>query len=434
MNRPVTRLIGIVLLLIGVLVMATVAVIKTRAIPGDAAYVGSERCQACHGDIHEGWHRSLHPAMMRPVSEPGVVVADFAKDTENLLFDPSEAVLAIGSKWEQQFMGRKDGQETLLPGAWLVDQGRWKPTGWDGWQVPIPLKRCHGCHTVGLDVTTGSFVEPGVGCESCHGPGGWHVDTLGIGRIQSSLDAQVCGQCHTRGRSTDGSHYFPLGYRPGASLQDTFKESTPHPGQNTSHWWGNGRERKRHQEYAAWRRGGHADSLKRLIKGYDGRYGEVTGECLGCHSAEGALSAGGAGLNLEQVRYGITCAVCHNSHGTLDALRVPCSKCHTSGAFYHQPEKNAGHSPCPVTAEVGCIDCHMPVTVKNGGRLSLHSHAPGVIPPRDRERYGVPSSCDNGSCHADTELATLQRQFEAHYCASSPGQGGSGASREACGN
>lgn len=427
-----TRFSGAALLLIAVVVTITAAVIKTRAIPGDAAYVGSERCQDCHGELHEAWGNSLHPAMMRPVMEPGVVVADLASAAENRLFDPSEAVWAIGSKWEQQFMGRKDGQETLLPGAWLVDQGRWKQTGWDGWQVPVPLKRCHGCHTVGLDVATGSFVEPGIGCESCHGPGGWHVDTLGIGRIHSSLDAQVCGQCHTRGRSADGSHYFPVDYRLGAPLQDYFKESLPHPGQNTSHWWGNGRERKRHQEYAAWRRGGHADSLKSVADGYDGRYGEVTGECLRCHSAEGALSADRGAIGLAQAQHGITCAVCHNTHGSLDQPRVSCAQCHPTGAYYHEPTKNTNHSPCPVNAKVSCIDCHMPVTVNNGGRLSLHSHAPGVVRPRDRERYGVPSSCDSGGCHAETELSALQRQFEAHYCSERAKKGGADTPRETC--
>ena len=103
---------------------------------------------------------------------------------------------------------------------WLHGVGKWDFKGWDGWEVPVPLRRCHGCHTVGLDVETGHFVEPNIGCESCHGPGGWHAKTLGFGRIHSSGDAQVCGQCHVRGRSSSGGHFFPTGYQPGDVLSE----------------------------------------------------------------------------------------------------------------------------------------------------------------------------------------------------------------------
>ena len=150
------------------LLYATILVAQAP-IPEDAHYVGSHACGTCHWNAHRGWEDSLHPKMMRPVDQEGVVVADFHPG--KMPFDPQQAVWAIGSRFEQQFMGHDGRTETLLPGSWLVDKGEWKTKGWDGWQVPVPLQRCHGCHTVGLDVETGRFVEPGIGCESCHGPG-----------------------------------------------------------------------------------------------------------------------------------------------------------------------------------------------------------------------------------------------------------------------
>jgi len=311
-------------------------------------------------------------------------------------------------------MGHDGETETLLPGAWLGIKGHWDFVGWDGWRVPVPLQRCHGCHTVGLDVEQGTFTETNIGCESCHGPGEWHVRTQGLGRIHSSVDADVCGQCHSRGMSTSREYFFPVGYRPGKELDDYFIEVKPSVGQNSSYFWGNGRPRKRHQEHLSWRRGGHADSLRSLKDGYDGRFGAVTSDCLGCHAGEAALAPERI-WSLEDVRDGITCSVCHNVHGGLTEPRIDCDGCHTAGAFEHTPERNARHVPCPSTAEVGCVDCHMPQSVTIGGGFVLHDHAPGIIPPEDTLRWSTPNSCANGLCHSTTPTEHLARAFDAFY-------------------
>ncbi len=392
--------------------LTALVLVGQAPIPEDATYIGSDACGACHWRAHGGWQDSLHPKMMRRVDEPGVVVADFA--AKEMPFDPKQAVWAIGSRFEQQFMGHDGKTETLLPGSWQVDKGKWNVKGWDGWDVPIPLQRCHGCHTVGLDVKTGHFVEPGIGCESCHGPGSWHRNTLGFGAIASTLDAQVCGQCHTRGLSTDGKYFFPVGYRIGERLEDHFRESPPTLGQNSAEWWGNGREHKRHQEYWPWKQGGHSHSLKSLTEGYDGRYGEIAPACLRCHAAEAAANPR-RDFTLDQVRHGITCAVCHNVHGGLDKQRFRCDYCHERGAYFHRSERNAGHVVCGDDAKVTCVDCHMPLTGKNGGGLHLHTHYPGIVPPSDAAKYGAPSSCANGACHADKDATWLQAAFDGHY-------------------
>jgi len=325
-----------------------------------------------------------------------------------------DAVWAIGGKWEQQFMGREDGQETLLPGAWLNAHQEWDFVGWDGWQQPEPRTRCHGCHTVGLDAESGEFVEPNIGCEACHGPGSWHESTYGFGRVASGHDAQICGQCHTRGRSPTGEFFFPAGYRPGGDLEAYFVFSEASNGQNASDWWGNGRARHRHQEFNVWREGGHADSLRKLQEGYDGRFGPVTGDCMRCHAAEGVF-ASSRSLDDKLALHGITCSVCHNVHGALDELRIGCNSCHIEGAFYHEPERNADHVACPKDANVGCVGCHMPVSVSIGGAFQLHDHGPGVVPPGDTEAWGTPNSCANGGCHTDVAAETLHTWFDRHY-------------------
>jgi hypothetical protein len=353
--------------------------------------------------------------MMRPVSSPGVVVARFSDEDAERHFEIDDAVWAIGGKWEQQFMGHDGTTETLLPGVWLGAENRWDFKGWDGWQVPEPLRRCHGCHTVGLDVETGTFVEPNIGCESCHGPGSWHVDTLGLGRIHDGQDADVCGQCHSRGRTPDGEYFFPVGYRPGHDLDDYFHFDEPSPEQTSSSWWGNGSERRRHQELSAWRGGGHVDALRSLTDDYDGRYGAVNDDCLACHSVDYVLAPVRYKPSLAEAREGVTCAVCHNTHGDLDRPRMGCDGCHTEGPLYHEPVAREDHVPCPDWADVGCVDCHMPTTGSLGGDFVLHSHRPGIVEPAETEAWGMPSSCSSGGCHGGVEPAVLQGMFERFY-------------------
>jgi len=407
----------IILVVTGCLLLASIVFgveyIRNQPVSANTHYMGSNRCDSCHMNEHHAWKNSMHAKMMRKVDVDGVVVADFHSD--EITFDPQQAVWAIGSKWEQQFMGEVDGREVLLPGAWLNSTAKWKNKGWDGWTVPDPLKRCHGCHTVGLNVDSGKFIEPSVGCESCHGPGDWHVSTKGIGKIATGLDAQICGQCHTRGHSKTDGLFYPYGYKPGDNLADFFDEIKPYPAQNTSQWWSNGHARKRHQEYFSWKQGGHVNSLSRLKTNYDGRYGEITSKCLSCHAGEAAVDNMSENYSLENVKQGITCAVCHNSHNELDQPRMSCNSCHSGGAFHHQPEKNAAHIACPKDANVGCVGCHMPKTVMNGGDYTLHSHKAGIITPAETRDIGVPNSCGNGGCHSDKSLEWQENSFLQYY-------------------
>jgi hypothetical protein len=102
-------------------------------------------------------------------------------------------------------------------------------------------------------------------------------------------------------------------------------------------------------------------------------------------------------------------------HGELDEVRQDCASCHGDGAYYHQPARNAEHVPCPRAANVSCVDCHMPLMVMTGGAYQLHSHAPGVVEPAESAKWGMPSSCNSGGCHAGVEVGELQAKFDRHY-------------------
>ena len=410
--RLVAAALRVLIMAAGLGSIGILAWIKISPAPETSHYVGSPSCEGCHQDISDAWQSSQHTKMMRRVEEPGVVVADLEYEGVTERFSIDEIVWAIGGKWEQQFMGEDAEGETLLPGAWMNLSEEWQFKGWDGWQVPIPRKRCHGCHTVGLDAETGSFVETNIGCESCHGAASWHVATWGLGRITSTVDSDVCGQCHVRGKDLTGEFFFPVGFRPGDRVADHLKPLLPSSGQTSSQWWGNGHARDRHQEFIAWSQGGHSSSLASLRDGYDGRFGPATDACLDCHGAEAILQPWRK-VSLEAAREPITCSVCHNVHGELDQPRVSCGNCHggEGSAYYHTPERNSGHVPCPEAANVGCADCHMPTTAKIGGEYALHSHSPGIITPHEADRWEMPSSCQNSGCH----LGEPAQRFDAYF-------------------
>ncbi|HRQ65183.1 MAG TPA: multiheme c-type cytochrome [Xanthomonadaceae bacterium] len=378
-------------------------------------FVSSHQCAICHDSVFDAWYDTGHRKMMRPASDIEATHAQWGTHGQAPAFAQSEVAWIIGSKWEQQFMGQDGDHETLLPGAWSMIDEKWAMVGWDGWQFPEPLKRCHGCHTVGLDVESGTFVEPGIGCESCHGPGEGHGLVHGSGGMQHGLDADICGQCHARGFSVTGEYFYPVAFLPGDKLTDHFRLVEPDYLQNSSQWWGTGRERDRHQQFQTWRRGGHADALLTLGNGYDGRFGEVSEDCFTCHSAEYAVYGDLARAKFEAPKLGITCAVCHNVHGNLESARTACADCHSDGPFHHREVAMHEHVPCPESAAVTCVDCHMPITVRIAGALRLRSHAPGITEPADAAHFNAPSSCANGGCHQTASPEWLQAQFDRFY-------------------
>jgi len=64
-----------------------------------------------------------------------------------------------------------------------------------GWQT---LAENGGVHQDGLEGMAGTWEEPGVGCEACHGPGVNHVAGKDPSLISIDRDKELCGSCHFR--------------------------------------------------------------------------------------------------------------------------------------------------------------------------------------------------------------------------------------------
>lgn len=219
---------------------------------------------------------------------------------------------------------------TVCGNCHIEKQGEWEAHGhaeaWAGLQKSSSAQTfCEGCHTVSDLGNTSADTGGGypgtqdqryedVQCESCHGPGLTHVTnptdaTIPLAPISVGTDLTTgCGECHS-----DTHHPFV-------------------------------------EEWAASRHGDGANAPQ-----YRSRAG-----CDGCHSGQGALAAWG--VNTEYLEkggdaLGITCAVCHDPHGSENdaELRFPigvqnieqnlCMQCHKKRAIPDETSRRGPHSP-----------------------------------------------------------------------------------------
>ncbi|MEN8190309.1 MAG: multiheme c-type cytochrome [Thermodesulfobacteriota bacterium] len=419
-----------------------------RDVNMEAVYVTSNKCQACHTSHYNSWREnSLHPYMFLPVSSPDAkILGDFESNDPAVTFTKEEIEFVLGSRWEQVYAHIIDGEYYILPAKWYVIEKRWVPYKVDDWRETPMSSKCNGCHTTGFDPNTMEFSEFGIGCEACHGPGSRHVqheskahrkictfchsgdsgNEKREGRfIISSVSPTICAQCHNRGTTSTGDivkgvqFNFPAGFKPGDDLASTdFTPSTPATDKKKNHWWGSGLAKNRHQEFSDWSRSAHANSLTDLLESHadaERKRGELSDECLFCHSTDYRHSSEEDQPDLYSARFGVTCVACHEPHGHDSQQpgfkdgRTVCNGCHNEQDSPH--EEWIHLHPC-ATERAGCADCHMPRIVRTGGFFSLRSHAFQIVPPAATKGSDMPNSCQNGGCHADKTVEWAIKAYD----------------------
>ena len=213
---------------------------QARSFREDTGYTGSEQCCSCHGSLHpeiiRQWKASSHHLTMKSGSWEKDIPA-------NLKLIPSlekEDILAV--------IGYEDGgylfvglDFQVFPPEGFRLEGSFPPhdeIGLEGKKLDAG-QSCFGCHATGYFVSRKKYVEPGVACEACHGPGRKHVDSGGAegtivnpARLPPDRNRMVCGQCHSIGKDPSGVHPFPVinrgePYRPGHDLTLGFVDSRP---------------------------------------------------------------------------------------------------------------------------------------------------------------------------------------------------------------
>jgi hypothetical protein len=124
-----------------------------------------------------------------------------------------------GYNWKARFMNQDGYIITDEPGAsgneeYLNQYNFANPVvgneaGWAKYHSGEENKKydCGTCHTTGYDPEgenelpgiVGTWAEPGIRCEECHGPGSLHVANPRGVQMAVDRDSEQCGKCHIRG-------------------------------------------------------------------------------------------------------------------------------------------------------------------------------------------------------------------------------------------
>jgi Tfp pilus assembly protein PilF len=387
-------------------------------------YAGSSSCQRCHEEFYKLWASSHHGLAMQAYT------TEFAR--ENL--KPQKADIKIGEflyfadigvdkGWVSEIspegtrtypmahvLGGKNvyyfltpyerGRLQILPVAYDVNKKRWFDTAASGvrhfpggnsdepvhWTDPLFTfnTSCYNCHvsqlSINYDFRTDTYhttwTEPGINCETCHGPSNQHVKeyqkasitgnepddlrlistkTFSVKRINS-----MCGSCHAKMSPISAS------FKPGDEFFDHFNLITlEHPD-----FYPDGRDLGENYTMTSWRMSPCFKS-SRL-------------DCMHCHTSSGRYRfADPAEANL-------ACIPCHKKH----------------------VENAPAHTHHPANSEASkCIACHMPMTKFAYMNRSDHSMRPPA--PAATIAFKSPNACN--LCHTDQDATWADEHVRQWY-------------------
>ena len=378
------------------------------------AFTGSASCRQCHERFYKLWAPSHHGLAMQPYT------AEFAK--ANLTFQAVDIkvgsfqyraeieankgwVREIGSEEQRTYaiehvLGGKNvyyfltpyekGRLQTLPVAYDVNKKRWFDTAASGvrhfpgrdrdepvhWTDPLYTfnTSCHSCHVSQLstnyDLKTDTYhttwAEPGINCETCHGPAEKHVkvyqeaaatgqepdDLMLISTKPFSVEQtnSMCNSCHAKMSPVSAS------FRPGDKYFDHFNLITlEHPD-----FYPDGRDLGENYTMTSWR-------MSPCVKS-----GKL--DCVHCHTSSG--------------RYRF------NEVSKANNACLPCHK--------ERVENSQIHTRHPVDSEASkCIACHMPMTKFAHMNRSDHSMRPPT--PAATLAFKSPNACN--LCHSEEDAA-----------------------------
>lgn len=189
-----------------------------------AEFVGTSTCAGCHPDIATVFSQSGHPWQMTVVeggARPQYPFSRLSSPPQGYSWDDVSYVIG-GYNWKARFLDQQGYLITTSPGEeqdgdYLNQYNLPNPllgrTGafveFHSGETELPYD-CGACHTTGyspgghqddLPGIIGTWIEPGVQCEACHGPGSLHARNPQFVDMVINREAETCGQCHTLGRS-----------------------------------------------------------------------------------------------------------------------------------------------------------------------------------------------------------------------------------------
>lgn len=187
--------------------------------PSGAEYVGDELCAGCHYDISQTYMKSGHPWSLSTVTDGKSPAYPFTQITSlpqgYTLRDISYII--GGYFWKAIFINSQGYIITDAPGSTgdptysnqynFGNSMLGLNTSWASFhsgETDLPFT-CGSCHTTGysnggnqddLPGVLGTWAQPGVRCERCHGPGSLHANNPKGIRMLVERDSGLCRECH----------------------------------------------------------------------------------------------------------------------------------------------------------------------------------------------------------------------------------------------
>ncbi len=370
-------------------------------------YSGSQSCRPCHEKFYNLWDGSHHGLAMQPVTGDFLAKNRFERGTliqvGDLLYLPVvigdslfiteyrekgdsvvySAIHAMGGKYVYYFLtSLEGGRLQVLPLAYDLKTSEWYDNPGSGVRhfenttdAALDWKShsftfntsCYSCHVSQLStnydpvemVYRTEWHEPGINCETCHGPAEEHIRAFAEADSGESLpDVKIistkafsaeqhnssCGSCHAK--------MIPITatFTPGEYFYNAFDLITP----ENPDFYPDGRDLGENYTYGSWE------------------------------------------MNTCKEKGDLHCVTCHTSSGRYKFREKPndaCLPCHESRV--RDPQPHTRHNPAGVGGR--CIACHMPKTSFARMDRSDHSFRPPA--PAATIEFGSPNACN--LCHTD---------------------------------
>lgn len=185
-------------------------------------YVTSSVCKNCHAKNYEEVFQSGHPYKINKVVGGKAPTYPFTTvPSPPVGYTWNDITYVIGGYgWKARFMDKdgyimttgvlKKNVQYNVPRSDLGMSEGW--TGYEGGATAPKPYTCGTCHTTGWLTTAenggknqdglkgiaGTWEEPGITCEQCHGAGAAHVASKSKADITVDQKKELCGSCHFR--------------------------------------------------------------------------------------------------------------------------------------------------------------------------------------------------------------------------------------------
>ena len=388
--------------------------------PELSLYAGSRSCIECHGKFYQLWSTSRHGLAMQPYT-PEFARANLTLHRKDLVIGkfryradvgPKAGwVLETGPKGKKKkypilhALGGKNvyyfltplarGRLQTLPVAYDVRTRQWfdtaasgirhfgpgppeEPVNWKEWPYTFNTA-CFNCHvsqlSTNFDLATDTYrtvwAEPGINCETCHGPSKEHnavmqaappgqappdLKIISAKKFTHEQHNASCGSCHAKVAPL--TTVFP----PGDRFFDHFDLVTL----ENPDYYPDGRDLGENYTYTTW-------LMSPCVKS-----GQL--DCLKCHTSSGRYRF------KDEAKANEACLPCH-------AERVA-----KAAEHIHHPADKPG-------VPTRCVSCHMPMTAFARMNRSDHSMLPPA--PAATLQFGSPNACN--LCHKDKDAAWADR-------------------------